>query len=100
MGTTSAICSPRRPAAATCCSAEIPLFCCRRGGGLAGAEDRRADPDIGRAKADRGLEIGAHPPAELVEPVALCGLAQQRGMPCRLLVLGPHAPEPRDPKAE
>ncbi len=42
----------------------------------AGAENCGADPNVGCAKADRGFEIGAHPHAELVEPVAPGDFAQ------------------------
>ena len=59
-----------------------------------GAEDRGADADVGRAEADRGLEIGAHPHAQHSETVALRDLAQQREMQGRLLVLGRDAHQP------
>src|SRR4029077_1802758 len=64
------------------------------------AEDRGADPDMRRAEADRGLEIGAHPHAELVEAVAPGDLAQQREMQGRLLVLGRDAHQPDDRQAD
>ena len=63
-----------------------PAAISSRHGGAAGAEDRGADADMGRAEADRGLEIGAHPHAQRGETVALRDLAQQREMQRRLLV--------------
>src|ERR1700730_3876288 len=48
------------------------------------AEDRGADPNMGRAKAYRLLEIGAHAHAEECQPGAAGGLAQPRKMHRRL----------------
>ena len=51
----------------------LQVYSCRHD--PAGAEDGGADADLSGAEADRGLEIGAHPHAELVEPVAPGDLA-------------------------
>src|SRR5229473_8127748 len=94
--TTNAICAPRRRAAAICCRrGSLPRRGIRRDD-PAGAEDRGADPDMGRAETDRRLEIGAHPHAELVEPVAPRNLAQQREVERRFLVLRRDAHQPDD----
>ena len=86
---------PQRPLAVA-----QPLFRRRHAISLPGAEDRGADADMGRAEADRGLEIGAHPHAQPGEPVAPRDLAQQREMQRRLLVLRRHAHQPDDRQPE
>src|SRR5262245_50007743 len=42
------------------------------------AEDRRADPNMGRTKLDRGPEIRAHPHGKQLPIVALGNLGRQR----------------------
>src|SRR6202030_406022 len=99
-GTTSAICAPRPPAPATFCKLQTRLLRGRCRGDSPRAKDRRPDPDMRRAEADRGLEIGAHPHAELVEAVAPRDLTQQREMQGRLLMLGRDAHQPDNRQTE
>src|ERR1700736_1803525 len=64
------------------------------------AEDRGADPNMGRAKADRLLEIGAHAHAEDCHPGAPGDLAQECKMQRRLLVGGRDAHQAFDRQAQ
>src|SRR5438128_571747 len=68
--------------------------------GAARAEDRGADPHMGRAKADRLFEIRAHPHTEEPEPVAPGDLTQQDEVPRRLLVYRRDAHQTLDRQAE
>ena len=64
--------------------------------GLALAEDRGADPDMGRAEPNRGLVVRRHTHAELVETVSPGDFGEQRERKRRFFVDRRDAHQPDD----